>query len=200
MAEGDSAAVDIDFIHIKAEFAAAVYSLSCESFVGFDKVEVFNFEVGFRQGFAGRRNRTGTHDGRVDTSRCIAYDFCHRFETEFFGFVSRHDDEGGSTVVDAGSVAGRYGTAFFEGRFQFSQAFHGRAFTREFVRVDDDVFFTLMDRNRNDLGFESAALNSFAGFYLRTDAHFVLIFTGNTEFFSYVFSRDAHVVVVESIP
>ena len=41
MAESDSAAVDVDFIHIKAEFAAAVYSLSCECFVSFDEVEVF---------------------------------------------------------------------------------------------------------------------------------------------------------------
>lgn len=57
-----------------------------------------------------------------------------------------------------------------------------------------------MNRNRNDLGFESTALNSFAGLLPENERHFVLIFTGNAEFFSDVFSRDAHVVVVESIP
>ena len=117
MTEGDSAAMDVDFIHIETEFTAAVYSLSCESFVSFYEVEVFDFEACFSQGFTGRRNRASTHDSRIYASRSIAYDLSHRFETEFFCFVSGHNYESSCAVVDAGSVTSRNGTAFFEGRF-----------------------------------------------------------------------------------
>ncbi len=200
MAEGDSAAMDVDFVHIETEFTAAVYSLSCECFVSFDEVEVFDFQACFSQCFTGRRNRAGTHDSGIYASRSIAYDLSHRFEAEFFSFISGHNYEGSCAVVDAGSVTSRNCAAFFEGRFQFSKAFHGRAFTREFVRVDDDVLFLLMNRYRNDLGFECAALDSFASFDLRTDTECVLVFTSDAETFSNVFSRDAHMIVVECVP
>ena len=200
MAEGDSTAMDVDFIHIEAEFTAAVYSLSCESFVSFDEVEVFDFEASFSQCFTGRRNRAGTHDGRIDASGSIAYDFSHRFEAEFFRFISGHNYECSCAVVDAGSVTSSNCAAFFEGRFQFSKAFHGRAFTREFVCIDDDVLFFLMNRYRNDLRFECAALDSFASFDLRTDTECILVFTSDAEAFSNVFSRDAHMIVIECIP
>ncbi len=200
MTEGDSTAMDVDFAHVKAEFTAAVYSLSCESFVSFDEVEVFDFEACFSQRFAGRRNRAGTHDSGINTSRCIAYDFSHRFEAEFFGFISGHNYESSCAVVDAGSVASRNCAAFFEGRFQFSERFHVGVFARAFISVDDDILFLLMNRNRNDLGFECAAVDSFASKVLRTNAEFILVFTGYVEAFSDVFSRDAHMVVIESVP
>ena len=57
-----------------------------------------------------------------------------------------------------------------------------------------------MNRYRNDLGFECAALDSFASFDLRTDTECVLVFTSDAETFSNVFSRDAHMIVVECVP
>lgn len=117
MAESDSAAVDVDFAHVEAEFTNDVYGLCCESFVSFNEGEIVSCEAGFFQGFAGRRNRSDTHDGRINACGSVAYNFSHRFEAEFSSFFSGHDYECSCAVVDAGSVASRYGAAFFEGRF-----------------------------------------------------------------------------------
>ena len=196
MTEGDSTAMDVDFAHVKAEFTAAVYSLSCESFVSFDEVEVFDFEACFSQRFAGRRNRAGTHDSGINTSRCIAYDFSHRFEAEFFGFISGHNYESSCAVVDAGSVAGRDRAVLDEGRTQFCEGFHRAVRADEFVFVNDDVAFSLMNRYWYDLAVEFAFLLSFVSQVFGTACQFILVFTGYTEASGNVFSRYAHVVVV----
>lgn len=47
MAESDSAAVDVDFAHVEAEFANNVYGLCCERFVSFYEGEIVSCEAGF---------------------------------------------------------------------------------------------------------------------------------------------------------
>ena len=48
--------------------------------------------------------------------------------------------------------------------------------------------------------FECTGFNSFNSFSLRRCSQFVLNFASNAEFFSNVFSRNTHMVVVECVP
>ena len=196
MAEGDSAAVDVDFVHVEAEFADAVYGLSCESFIQFDEVHLVDVHAGLLHDFADCRNRASTHDCRFNTSRSPVDDASQRFDAEFFSFFSGHYDNSSCAVVDAGSVTSGNCAVFDEGRTEFSQCFHGAVRTDEFVFVDDDIAFSLMDRYRNDLAVEFAFLLSFVSQVFRTASQLILVFTGYTEASGNVFSRYAHVVVV----
>ncbi len=95
VAEGDGAAVDVDFFLDEAEFFADGQELGGEGFVGFDEVDVVEGEAGFGQRLAGGGDGTHAHDGGVYAAGAVADDFGEGFEAEGFGFVGAHDDEGG---------------------------------------------------------------------------------------------------------
>ena len=107
MTEGNSTAVDVDLRHIEAQFLAAVCSLCSKCFVCFHEVHVCACEACFFQSFTRRRNRACTHDSGINACRGIALNRSERFDTQFFSFVSGHNNECGRTVVNTRSIAGR---------------------------------------------------------------------------------------------
>ena len=117
MTEGDTGTIDVCFAHVSAELLAAIYSLSCESFVQFNQFEVFHFEAGLLEQFMAGRDRTSTHDSRFNTCGSPVKDFSNRFDTEFFGFFLAHENQCAGSIVDTGSVTSCNCAVFCESRF-----------------------------------------------------------------------------------
>ena len=85
---------------------------------------------------------------------------------------------------------------FNEGRAEFCEHIHGAVRTDEFVFVDNDVAFSLMNRNRYDLAVEFAFLLCFVSILLGTKSQFILVFTSYAKAAGNVFSRYAHMIIV----
>ena len=69
MADRDRAALDVDAVHVKVEFANTGDGLCCKCLVEFEEADIVDRESGPIEGLAGGWNRAESHRRRINASR-----------------------------------------------------------------------------------------------------------------------------------
>ena len=101
MSECYRTAVRVELLfNIDTEVFSDCNRLSCECFVCLDDIEVFDLISGLGHNLLCSRNRSDTHDRRINTCKSAAYKCSHRLNTKFFSFFFGHYTDRCSTVVD----------------------------------------------------------------------------------------------------
>src|SRR5277367_730040 len=112
MAERDRAAVDVELIAVEAKFAVAGEDLRGEGFVEFDEIEVFEREFVFLLHLAQGWHRANAHGAWVYPNRRESHDARERFEIVLLNERFAGEDDGSSTIRNAGRIASRDGASF----------------------------------------------------------------------------------------
>ncbi len=201
MANGNRAAVDVDFVGVPFQLFGHRQGLRGKGFVGFDQVQVADAPAGFVQAAAGGRDRADAHDGRVDAGIGVAGDTRQYGQAKGLGLVGAHQQHRGGAVVEAGCVARGDAAVFLERGFEFGQRLGGGAGARLFIHGEGHrVALALRDQNRRDLIGKAAGFDGGGGFLLGRGGEGVLGFTADAVLVHQVLGGDAHVVVVERVP
>ena len=67
MAQSDGAAIYVEFVAVKMQFAIAGEDLGREGFIEFDNIKIDQGELVFLLHLANRGDRANAHDARVDS-------------------------------------------------------------------------------------------------------------------------------------
>ena len=200
MADRNRTAVHIDLRRIPAHLFVHADRLRSKCFIDFHQIHFFVRPAGFLQAAFDCRNRTHTHDSRIDTGGCISLNTCQYRQAEFLCLLCRHHHHSCSTIVDTRSIAGSNCTSLIKCRTQCVQCIDRDTRLNELVGIKYDSTFFAGDFYRNNFIFKlTGSLCSFC-FILRSDRKYILFFAGDTVFFRHVFSGDTHVVLVVHIP
>ena len=199
MAQGDGAAVDVYLAHVKVQIPGNRHGLSGKSLVCLHQIHILDGQSGSGKELFGSGDGAHAHDGGIHAGQGSVDPGCHGFYSQFFGFFFAHDYNGGSAVVDGGGVSGGHHAVLLEGGTELGKALHRNALAGAFIGVEEYGFFFLLDFHRNDLIFEASGSNGRAGFLLAVGGKSVQFLTGQSPLLRYIFSGDAHVIVVESI-
>ncbi len=109
MADRDRATLDIDAVHVEAEFTYARDGLCCEGLIQFKQADVIDRESGSIERFPGGRDWSKAHRRGVDTGRCRWTDQGENLTPLAAGQFGFHQHQRRGTVVDAAGVAGGHG-------------------------------------------------------------------------------------------
>ena len=200
MAQSNCAAVYVNLVHIKAKLTVNSSSLSSKCLVGLDEVEVGNGQTCTGQSLTGGLDRAYAHDGRVAAYRTPGANLSQRLEAVCLDELLGSDDHSSACIVDAGSVAcGNRAAVLLERRAQLAEDLESGVRLYVLIGIEDNGFLLLLNFDRNDLVLEAAVSDSGSSLLLGSESDLVLHLTGDAVLFSYVFSGDAHVILVEYI-
>lgn len=113
MADGATAAGDIDRILIQFHDTTYAQWYGCKCFIDFPQADIFQCRTSARQQFFndGRDRKTGFR--RLDTNRCPANDFCQHLAAMNLGDVTRGDYQRSCRIVAAAGIACGDGEALY---------------------------------------------------------------------------------------
>src|SRR5271168_407582 len=174
----DCATFDIHDVIGQAEFLSNGERDRREGLVDLDTLHVRELPSSALQRLADGRDRAETEHAGFDRRNPVGYQPGHRCDRSRFSKSTIRDDHRGRAAVEAGGVAGRYRSAFPEGRTELGEHFDRRVGPR--CLVDGERLETLLAANLdcNDLVLELARLLGGAETLLRAFGEAVLCRTG----------------------
>src|ERR1700742_2298348 len=105
MPDGDSAAIDVEFVFVEPEFAAAGDHLRAECLIDLDTVDLIERHVCTFQERAYRRRRADAHNLRRTPDRHGGEEACERRLAFLFEISAARDDHARRAVNHAGRIA-----------------------------------------------------------------------------------------------
>src|SRR5437667_8274923 len=106
MAEGNRAAVHVEFVLVDSELFDDCQNLSGESFIDFDQVDVVEFQSGILQRDFRRRDRTDAHDVGIAAGDAPRDDAAERLPA--FRILSCSNCYYSCAIDDSARLASRY--------------------------------------------------------------------------------------------
>ena len=202
MAEGNRAAVHVDFFRFEFELARDGDRGDGKRFVQLDEVNVFvAVPAGFReQLFYGVRRRHH-HPLRLDAADGLGDDTRDRLLAEARRVAFAGDDQSGRAIVRAWSIACGHRAIFLESGLQLRERLQRSIFAGRFIVFDDSgIAFFLRHLDGKNLRFEEAGLARAHGFLVAFHGEAVLLLARDAVFFRNEFASHAHVKVFVGVP
>ena len=223
--QGDSAAVDVDLAHVEVQLACHSDGLCGERLICLDQIDVIDGQAGLCQSGTGSGNGTDAHDLGIDTALAPADQLRHGLQTVLGNRLAGSQHDGGSAVIDAGSVGSghallalilgflsaghlegvdHFGIGGFgadgERTAQLGNTLNGHACLG--ILIDLEIDHSLLDLHGHgdDFLVELAGSHSGLGLLLGSGGESILLSAGDTPDVVDVLSGGAHVIVVISVP
>ena len=168
--------------------------------VGLDEVHISNLHIQLLHQLIDSGNGAYTHDGGIYAAQSAANPGSHRLNAQLLGLLFAHYYDGGSAVIDTGSVAGGDDAVLLEGGLQAGQGLHSGAGTGTLIGINDHRALLALDLYGNDLVLELALSHSLFALLLAVGGELIEHFAGQVPLLGNIFGSDAHVIVIESIP
>ena len=189
VADGDGAAVDVEFFHRDAQLVAAVDDLGSEGFVQFPQVDVVHGQAVALEQLRNGIDRADAHFVRLATGDAEAAEDTDRLDVLLLGGGAVHDNTDGRAVRQLAGVAGGDEVLWAANRLQALQGFQRGAGAVALVldQVDfllaDFAGFLVLDQHldgvRHDLVVELAAFLTGCGALLADQGILVLGLAGD---------------------
>ena len=196
----NAGAVGVDLGRVQLKVARDGAGLCGEGLVGLYHIKVIDTQARFLQGFPGGRNRPDTHVLGVHAGMGIRHQPRHGLKPALLRNSALHQHHGRCRVVDAGGVAGRDRTVFFqEGWLEFCHVLERTIGTEVFVQLKRHIAFARLLHNRQNLILEVAGLGGAFSPVVAFNRQAVLVLARDAPFGRDVFRRDTHVDVVEGV-
>ena len=197
--QGNAATVDIDFLVVDTQFLIEGHGNHGKSFVHLEVVDIVFREAGPLQsqwrGLGGRGCEPHGIVGSIGKRK----DTCHGSQSQLFHFLFAYQHQGGSTIVDGGSVGSRYRAVFGKGRTQGRYLFEFNPLVFFVFGNGDRVSLALGDHDRYDFFFKDAFFGCFGGALIRADRVFILCFPADLVFSGGIIGANTHGYVVIGI-
>ena len=200
MAEGDGAAVYIEFAQVEAKVVSHRYGLGGKGFIRFNQVKIADLHTGLFQDLSGGRNRADAHDGRLYARKLSGNPGGHGSDAQFLRLLFAHDDDGSRAVVDAGSVSCCYQAAvLLKGGTQPGQALHGHALSGAFVRIHNNGGLFGLYLDGNDLFLKTSLIHGLFTFLLAVGRELIQLLAGQSPLFADIFRGHSHMIAVKRV-
>lgn len=138
MANGDGATANVGLVVVKAELFLDSEELRSKGLVDFNKIHLVDGKTSSGESHLGSGNWTDSHDLWIATGRSKGNDASKRSQVVGFDSFSRSNNNSGSTVADAGSVASVDGAVFLEDWLELVELFKSSLWLWVLVVVHGD--------------------------------------------------------------